>query len=119
MSNKLQDARSKLFSSKTYRGPHVDVDIEGVVLEVRSPKAKYALDALKKGGESVFELEELMMTCVYHKETQQPFFDKEHIELLKESSGHADGIVTLISAAIEKVMLTTFVNPIKDEDLGN
>jgi hypothetical protein len=102
----IQDDRSKLFSSKLYTGPREVIEMEGVKLEVRPPKAKYAFQA-SKTGKSALDVEELILTCVYHQETQQPFFEKEHLELLKESSAHADGLLNKLTAAIERVISAT------------
>lgn len=113
----IQDDRSKLFGSKLYTGPREHLELEGVKLEVRPPKAKYAFQA-SKTGKSALDVEELILTCVYHAETQLPFFEKEHLELLKESSAHADGLLNRLTAAIERV-ISASVQPIKDEEEGN
>jgi hypothetical protein len=113
----IQDDRSKLFSSKLYTGPREAFEVEGVKLEVRPPKAKYAFLA-SKTGKSALDIEELILTCVYHCESQQPFFEKEHLELLKESSAHADGLLNKLTAAIEKVITATTGNPNEAEE-GN
>jgi hypothetical protein len=102
----IQDDRSKLFSSKLYTGPRELLELEGVKLEVRPPKAKYAFQA-SKTGKSALDVEELILTCVFHAETQQPFFEKEHLELLKESSAHAEGLLNRLTAAIERVISAT------------
>jgi hypothetical protein len=99
----IQDDRSKLFGSKLYTGPRHPLVLEGVELEIRAPKAKYAFLA-SKTGRTALDFEELILTCVYHKEEQKPFFEKEHLELLKESSAHADGILNQLTSAIEKVI---------------
>ena len=113
----IQEDRSKLFGSRTYTGPRVELEIEGIVLEVRAPKAKYAFIA-SKTGKSALDIEELILTCVYHKGEQKPFFEREHLELLKESSAHANGLLNQLTAAIEKVIAES-VKPIEKEDEGN
>ena len=112
----LED-RSKLFASKLYTGPRELIELEGVKLEVRPPKAKYAFIA-SKTGKSALDVEELILTCVYHAESQQPFFEKEHLELLKESSAHAEGLLNKLTAAIERVISATTA-PIVEADEGN
>jgi hypothetical protein len=113
----IQDDRSKLFGSKLYTGPREHIELEGVKLEVRPPKAKYAFQA-SKTGKSALDVEELILTCVYHEETQKPFFEKEHLELLKESSAHADGLLNRLTAAIERV-ISASVATITEADEGN
>jgi hypothetical protein len=113
----IQDDRSKLFASKLYTGPREFLVVEGVELEVRPPKAKYAFIA-SKTGKSALDIEELILTCVYHKGEQKPFFEREHLELLKDSSAHSDGLLNQLTAAIEKVIAATTGNP-SEADEGN
>lgn len=111
----IQDDRSKLFGSKLYTGPREVLDLEGVKLEVRPPKAKYAFLA-SKTGKSALDVEELILTCVYHQESQQPFFEKEHLELLKESSAHSDGLLNRLTAAIERVISSSVAVPTEEDE---
>lgn len=103
--SKLNEARSKLFNSKAYKGPTVDVDIEGVLLEVRAPRVRHGMEGLSTGKLKPRspDIGEIFIDCVYLKETGEPFFTKEYIAQLEECSAHEEGIVNRLSKAIEEV----------------
>ncbi len=95
----IQDAKGRLFSSRSYHGPTVDVhfDDADVVLEVRAPMAKYDLEG------AALKFEKLLLECVHLKGTGVPFFTKHDLGALKESAAHPDGIVNRLTKAIQNV----------------
>jgi len=105
MSDQLKEARAQFFSGPTYKGPTVDVEIDGVLLECRSPKAKHSLRGMAKGNFKIEnpDMGEIILDCFFLKETGQQFFDKSHLEELAESSAHNDGILSQLADAIERV----------------
>ena len=100
----LKEARESLFNGRTYRGPVKHLTIDGVEFEVRAPRAKHSLDAIKSGNvRDGVAYEDLLIECVYYAPTGDPFFTKEHIESLAESSAHKDGILAQLSNAIKEL----------------
>lgn len=101
----LQEDKNKLFNSQSYRGPVKELTIEGVELEVRCPRVRHTIKNLSNSSQKIqiqteADLRQLILDCVYHKASGQPFFDETDLEQLEEASGHEDGILATVSNAI-------------------
>lgn len=114
---------SRLFDGPTYRGPTKDVEIDGVVFEVRPPRVAHTVSGLSSQDEPVTvqskrDLRDLLMDCVYLKEGGKKAFDKEHMELLESASHHKGGIVNQLLGAINSLSKSA-KNQDRDEVAGN
>lgn len=112
----LDEARSAIFASKAYHGPTLDVEIEGIVLEIRAPRAKHSLATARGKRGAGVPIDDVLLECVYHKESGMPFFTKEHLELLEEASAHADGILEVIGQAVSDVTQMCLAQVTKDDE---
>lgn len=103
----LQEDKAKLFQSPTYRGPTKDVDVDGITLEIRAPRVRHTVKNLGGNGKVEFsqtaDMEELLLDCVYHKASGQPFFEREDLEALAQASGHEGGLLNKIYTAITEL----------------
>ena len=106
----MSKLKEKLFNTKAYRGEKNIVDIEGVKVEIRTPKLKDIQEnagAVKKGSlKQTSSGLKILTKCVFDPESGEKVFTEHDLERLSKGAAHKGGLINRLLEDVNKLAMS-------------